>query len=67
MCRGHDPLFSGQSEIPSLPIYYQCAAHIMCPPFSILNLAVIESSHPVLAAAVVVNPVNRLRFSGYGV
>ena len=26
MCRGHDPLFSGQSPLPSLPIYCQCAA-----------------------------------------
>ena len=25
MCRGHDPLFSGQSALPSLPIYHQCA------------------------------------------
>ena len=26
MCCGHDPLFSGQSPLPSLPIYRQCAA-----------------------------------------
>ena len=26
MCRGHDPLFSGQSPLPSPPIYPQCAA-----------------------------------------
>ena len=26
MCRGHDPLFSGQSPLPSQPIYHQCAA-----------------------------------------
>ena len=26
MCRGHDPLFSDQSPLPSLPIYRQCAA-----------------------------------------
>ena len=26
MCRGHDSLFSGQSPLPSLPIYHQCAA-----------------------------------------
>ena len=26
MCRGHDPLFSGQSPLPSPPIYRQCAA-----------------------------------------
>ena len=26
MCRGHDPLFSGQSPLLSLPIYRQCAA-----------------------------------------
>ena len=28
MCRGHDHLFSGQSTLPSLPIYHQCAAHV---------------------------------------
>ena len=28
MCRGHDPLFSGQSALLSLPIYCQCAAHV---------------------------------------
>ena len=32
MCRGHDPLFSGQSALPSLPIYHHCAA--LMPPFS---------------------------------
>ena len=34
MCRGHDPLFSGQSALPrpSLPIYNQCAAHVPPPP-----------------------------------
>ena len=26
MCRGHDPLFSDQSPLPSLPVYRQCAA-----------------------------------------
>ena len=26
MCRGHDPLFSGQSALLSLPIYHHCAA-----------------------------------------
>ena len=26
MCCGHDPLFSGQSPLPSPPIYRQCAA-----------------------------------------
>ena len=26
MCRGHGPLFSGQSPLPSPPIYRQCAA-----------------------------------------
>ena len=31
MCRGHDPLFSGQSALPSLPIYI---APLLCPPFS---------------------------------
>ena len=30
MCRGHDPLFSGQSPLPS-PIYRQCATFV--PPF----------------------------------
>ena len=35
MCRGHDPLFSGQSALPSLPIYHQCAAHV--PPSSIFS------------------------------
>ena len=25
---GHDPLFSGHSALPSLPIYHQCAAHV---------------------------------------
>ena len=33
MCRGHDPLFSGQSALASLPIYLQCAAQV--PPFSV--------------------------------
>ena len=28
MCRGHDPLFSGQLALPSLPICHQCAAHV---------------------------------------
>ena len=28
MCRGHDPLFSGKSALPSLPIYHQCATHV---------------------------------------
>ena len=28
MCRGHGPLFSGQSALLSLPIYHQCAAHV---------------------------------------
>ena len=32
MCRGHDPLFSGQSALLSLPIYHHCAA--LMPPFS---------------------------------
>ena len=35
MCRGHDPLFSGQSALPSLPIYHQCTVHV--PPFSIFR------------------------------
>ena len=26
MCRGHDPLFSGQSPLPSPPVYRQSAA-----------------------------------------
>ena len=34
MCRGHDPLFSGQLTLLSQPIYHQCAAHVR-PPFSI--------------------------------
>ena len=33
MCRGHDPFLSGQSALPSLPIYHQCAP----PPFSIFR------------------------------
>ena len=32
MCHGHDPLLSGPSALSSLPIYRQCAAHVMCPP-----------------------------------
>ena len=32
MCHGHDPLFSGQLALPSLPISHQCAAHV--PQFS---------------------------------
>ena len=28
MCPGQDPPFSGQSALPSLPIYYQRAAHM---------------------------------------
>ena len=28
MCRGHDPLFSGQLALLSLPIYHQCATHV---------------------------------------
>ena len=36
MCRGHDLLFSGQSALPSLPIYHQCAVHV-CPPFQFLE------------------------------
>ena len=35
MCRGHDPLFWGQSPFPSLPIYRQCAALVT--PFSIFR------------------------------
>ena len=35
MCQGHDPLFSGQWALPSLPIYHQCTAHV--PPFSFLE------------------------------
>ena len=27
MYRGHDPLFSGQWGLPSLPISHQCTAH----------------------------------------
>ena len=33
MCRGHDPPFSGQSPLPSPPIYRQCTA--LMTPFSI--------------------------------
>ena len=32
MCHGHDPLFSGQSALPRIPIYWHCAA--LVPPFS---------------------------------
>ena len=36
MCRGQYPFFSGQSVLPSLPIYPQCVAHV--PPwFSIFR------------------------------
>ena len=28
MCRSHEPLFSGQSALPSLPIYHQCIVHV---------------------------------------
>ena len=35
MCRGHDPLFSCQLALLSLPICQQCAAHM--PPFSIIR------------------------------
>ena len=35
MCRGHDPLFSGQLALPGLPICHQCAA--LMPPFSIFR------------------------------
>ena len=35
MCRGHDPLFSGQSPLPSLPSYPQWAARVT--PFSIFR------------------------------
>ena len=36
MCHRHDPHFSGQSALPSLPIYHQCTAHIPLP-FSIFK------------------------------
>ena len=42
MCRSHDPLFSGQSALPSLPIYHQCATHV--PP--ICNFRKILHSQP---------------------
>ena len=29
MCSGHDPLFSGHSPLPSLPIYCQCASLVI--------------------------------------
>ena len=35
MCCVHDPLFSGQSPLPSPPIDHQCAA--LVPPFSIFK------------------------------
>ena len=35
MCRGHDPLFSGQSPLPSPPIYLN--APLLCPLFSIFR------------------------------
>ena len=35
ICRGHDPLFSGQSAPHILPIYHQCAAHVS--PFQFLE------------------------------
>ena len=28
MCRIHDPLFSGQSVLPSLPMYHQSPIHV---------------------------------------
>ena len=31
---GRDPLFSGQSVLPSLPIYHQCTAHVRAPIFN---------------------------------
>ena len=37
MCRGHDPLFSGQSALPSLPISLQYAVHVP-PHFQILEI-----------------------------
>ena len=37
MCRGHDPLFSGLSPLPSLPIYRQCAA-LVTPVFNFKKL-----------------------------
>ena len=49
MCRSHDPLFSGQSALPSLPIYHHCAA--LVPPhfqilerFSIFSLVLVKIS-----------------------
>ena len=36
MCRGHDPLFWGQSALPSLPIYHHYAA-LVPPHFQILE------------------------------
>ena len=48
MCRGHDPLFSGQSALPSLLIYHHCAA--LMPPhfqifekFSIFSLVLVQN------------------------
>ena len=37
MCCGHDPLFSGQSPLPSLPIYRQCAALVTPGRFQLLE------------------------------
>ena len=36
MCRGHEPFFSGQLALVSLPIYRQCAAHLP-PHFQFFN------------------------------
>ena len=46
MCRGHDPLFPGQSTLPSLPIYHQCAAHV--PPFQLSRCKFSKFSLPRL-------------------
>ena len=35
MCRGDDPLFLGQSALPSLPIHHQCAVYM--PPLLIIR------------------------------
>ena len=41
MCCGHDPFFQAsqrfRSALPSLPIYHQCAAHVLPAPFQFLE------------------------------
>ena len=42
MCHGHDPIFSDQSPLPSLPIYCQCAA-LVTPVFNFKKIFCIFS------------------------